>query len=156
MKKSLVFIIAILAIMAASVSSIAQDINIEDMDNAQLIVLLQSIIQKLEEEKEPIEPSAEPVPTAAFIPTIEPEATAEPTAFQIYKNKKLIISKLPDYMFIPKATATSEPEELSFSSFSECDRYCYDQCAGYSDFYGIIMVDMGCYDKCLKSNCKGL
>ena len=101
----------------------AQDIDVEAMSNEELMVLLQSIIQKLDKNEstevpqknageteivnsaDTAVPAAEPEasePLDVPVPTAEPEAAAEKKTFEIYENKKLIIGRMPDSYFIRK------------------------------------------------------
>ena len=79
----LFMILTVFAIFIVPVS--AQDIDISDMDNALLMELLQSIMQKLNEPEEEI-----PTPTPTAIPT--PTATPEPIpdVSQIDNNEQLL------------------------------------------------------------------
>ena len=98
----LIMVLASLAVFAGSVY--AQDIDIDNMDNEQLLILLQQIMDKLNQQEttepteEPAAPTEEPaVPTA--VPT--PEAADPRTkTFKIYENKKLIIGRMPDSYFV--------------------------------------------------------
>ena len=101
----------------------AQEIDVENMSNEELMLLLQSIVLKLdnnESTKVPQENAAEievQQSDEAAVPTAEPktsdsvdvpEATEKPGAaeekktFEIYENKKLIIGRMPDSYFIRK------------------------------------------------------
>ena len=106
-KKFFLIMIGILALLIVSVcSSFAKDIDISNMDNAQLMTLLQAIMQKLEEKTEDESPEAPVV-------TTNPEAadTPESAGFQIYKNKKLVIGRMPDWYFIRDDSAEEAPDE---------------------------------------------
>ena len=84
---------AVLVLLAISASSsAAQDVDISGMDDAQLLMLLQAIMQKMDTSEE----SAAGTSAAA---------AAEPVRHSIWKNKKLSVEALPDYMFI------RQPEE---------------------------------------------
>lgn len=84
---------AVLVLLAISASSsAAQDVDISGMDDAQLLMLLQAIMQKMNTSEE----SAAGTSAAA---------AAEPVRHSIWKNKKLSVEALPDYMFI------RQPEE---------------------------------------------
>ena len=82
----------------------------------------------------------------------------------LYDNKKLIVESLPAYMFI-QPTQPPEPEPPSHqenkkpdspsksggstSTREDLESYCTGICMEYSDFYGTMMLDMGCYAKCV-------
>ena len=114
MKKYLFFLIVasiftLSIVSSASVS--AQDIDIENMDNAELLALLQAIMQKLEKDgsaEESVEESLQP----AVIGPAE-ESAPNSARFEIYINKKLTIEKLPEYMFIRKPTGGDESDSSS-------------------------------------------
>ncbi len=96
----------------ASVS--AQDIDISNMDNTQLLQLLQAVMQKLEtteeSEAETIGTEENTKPTEAMIPADDPEMIVEGVQITIYENKKLTVEKLPEYMFI-QPTQPPKPEK---------------------------------------------
>ena len=106
-KKYFLIMIGVLVLLTVSVcSSFAQDIDISNMDKTQLMTLLQAIMQKLEEE------TADESPEAPVVITVPETAdTPEPAGFQTYKNKKLIISRMPDWYFIRDDSAEESPEE---------------------------------------------
>lgn len=103
----LLFIISVTAVFAGT--GFAQDIDIENMDNEQLLILLQSIVQKLEQEETEAEPTAEPESGGSVIVIVgdpadntgSDDAEEDLPKFQIYENKKLIISRMPDSYFVP-------------------------------------------------------
>ena len=109
MKKINLFLI-LLVISVLSISfggtAAAQDVDVSTMSNEELMVLLQSIMQKLEQESaaETEDKDAEIVETSLPIPAIEtPEATVseeKAETFSIYENKKLVIGRMPDSWFI--------------------------------------------------------
>lgn len=99
----------------------AQDVDVDSMSNEELMVLLQSIIRKLDqnESKEALPENAEEtevrevsqedaakaelsVPVEVTVPTAEPEADVAEKTFEVYENKKLIIGRMPDSYFIRK------------------------------------------------------
>ena len=82
----LVLILAVFTVSAASVS--AQEIDVEDMNNEQLIQLLQAIMQKLEEPEEEL-PTA--TPTAIPTPTATPTPEQIPDVTQIDDNEQLML-----------------------------------------------------------------
>ena len=109
-KRAFLIMIAILALLSAAVySSSAQDIDILNMNNAQLMALLQAIMQKLEEETEENSPEALNVTT---VPAIEdtPEPVDEANSFRIYGNKKLVVEQIPDWYFIRDEPTEKSPE----------------------------------------------
>ena len=105
-KRAFLVMIVILASLAVFVCpSAAQDIDISGMDNAQLMQLLQAIMQKLEEETDDKSPEA---PPASAIETA-PESGAEAKSFRIYENKKLLLEQIPDWYFIRNDPTEEEP-----------------------------------------------
>ena len=120
-------------------------------DKAELEALLKAIMQKLQEDQEETAATAE-----ASASETEPEPAGDPPSFTIYENKKLIIEKLPEYMFIqpteppkPEKKKPDSPKDSSNPTGGDRDSYCTSKCMGHSDFYGIDMLDMGCYAKCM-------
>ena len=104
----------------------AQEADISNMTNEQLLLLLQSIMQKLEQD----ETSSETVETASSGPAGGPLAVNDtetaPTfrLFRIYENKKLIIEALPDYMFVQPEKETEEPEKEKKKDKDDDDGTC--------------------------------
>ena len=126
----------------------AQEIDVDSMNNEQLTTLLLQILNKLQQEEEPEAVTPE-TPAAA-----DPEAIDEVVQITIYENKKLTVEALPGYMFIqptkePKPEPKSEPENTNTDTHEDLESYCTGKCMGYSDFYGIDMLNMGCYAKCM-------
>ena len=86
----------------------AQDVDVDSMSNEELMVLLQSIMRKLDqnESKEALPENAAKAELSesedAAVPTAEPEAAVAEKTFEIYENKKLIIGRMPDSYFIRK------------------------------------------------------
>ena len=98
MKKRLFVLLALLlGILAVSAGSSAQDIDISDMDNAQLLQLLQTIMQQLESDG--TEAVSEPLPAATEMPVISVARYSDGKIFHIYENKKLILERIPDSYF---------------------------------------------------------
>ncbi len=91
-------------------SSYAQDIDISNMDNAQLMALLQAIMQKFEEETTDESPEAAIVTTAPAAEDL-PESVAEANRFRIYDNKKLVVERIPDWYFIRNDPTEEPPAE---------------------------------------------
>ena len=87
----------------------AQDIDIENMDNAQLLTLLQAIMQKLESNES--EDVAESLPNDNEISVIGADRFSNVKLFTIYENKKLNIEAIPGYMFYQAPEETPEPEK---------------------------------------------
>ena len=114
----LTVLFAVFSLCACAAS--AQDINVDEMDNAQLLMLLQNIMQKLEQEDQ--------TPAATAIPPLTDTRT-----FQVYLNKKLIIEALPSYYFV---NPTAEPEESGEpgkpDTTPSCDEMCANACYGIS------------------------
>ncbi len=104
-------ITVIVFLTAAAASVTAQDIDIENMDNAELMALLRAILQKLEEEgsvEMPAEGALQPAVTGPA-----EESVPESDRFEVYNNKKLTIERLPEYMFIRKPADESESDSSS-------------------------------------------
>ena len=105
-------IISVLSLFVVSFISVsAQEINIDDMDDAELLALLQVIMEKLEKDVSAGQDAAESVVTDGTVSVagIDPD----PIHFEIYENKKITVEPLPSYMFIRKPTGEdieSSPE----------------------------------------------
>ena len=132
----------------------AQEIDVDSMNNEQLTTLLLQILNKLQQEEEPEAVTPETPAAATAVSAADPEAIEEVVQITIYENKKLTVEALPGYMFIqptkePKPEPESESENPHTDSHEDLESYCTDKCMGYSDFYGIDMLDMGCYAKCV-------
>ena len=116
-RKTIVLILlTILTMLAVFFSASAQDIDLSGMDNEQLMTLLQTIMDKLQEsdtEETVTGPAAGPEPAAAPDPETEPEeAAADPEEFEIYENKKLLREKLPDSYFVkPESRGKDKDKE---------------------------------------------
>lgn len=114
-------IISLLSMFTVSFASVsAQSIDVDSMDDAQLLALLQAILQKLEDDETDETPAAEPAETPEAILMEEP--AQDPISFEIYENKKLTVEKLPDYMFIRRPTGGDDTEP----SMSERERIVWD------------------------------
>lgn len=101
------------AIFVLSVSpAFAQDTDIDSMSNEELLLLLQSILQKLEGEGSAggTAETAGSGSAAGPLAVSETETAPESSLFQVYENKKLIIEALPSYMFIRPEKKESHPE----------------------------------------------
>ena len=110
-KPILLILFLILTAAAVSFASVsAQDIDISNMDNAQLLQLLQAIMQKLEASDdsaaETIDSDVPSESAAAMIPADDYETVK----FSIWKNKKLMVEALPGYMFVQQKQDTPEEE----------------------------------------------
>ena len=92
----LLFLMAVMLVFSVG-TVLAQDVDLDSMDDAQLEELLKSIMQKLDTGDQAEET---PEPELPEIPT--PEPTAEAVRFEIYEIKKLTRSRLPDQLFVPK------------------------------------------------------
>lgn len=98
----------------------AQDINVDEMDNAQLLMLLQNIMQKLEQDDQ--------TPAATAIPPL-----TDPRVFQVYLNKKLIIESLPSYYFVNPTEVPEDPEKPGKpGNTPSCQEMCANACYGIS------------------------
>ena len=99
-RRSFVLLLMMAVMLVFSVGSVlAQDVDLDSMDDAQLEELLKSIMQKLDT-GEQAEETPEAEPELPEIPT--PEPTAEAVRFEIYEIKKLTRSRMPDQLFVPK------------------------------------------------------
>ena len=126
----ILLILTVIAIfMLCTGSASAQDVDIENMDNEQMTTLLQQIMQKLQQEEEPMaetDPEPETSSTAATpVPTADSKMTEEVAKITIYENKKLIIESLPGYMFIqptqkPKPETNEDKSVCPPGLFLEC------------------------------------
>ena len=117
-------VLTVLLFCIAAVS--AQTTDLENMDNAQMMELLQSIMQKLQQEEST---EAEALPEESDLLQITPEIleSASVRRLSVYRNKKLIIGEMPEYYFIrpvindseengddtqPTKSPTKTPEEI--------------------------------------------
>lgn len=138
MRKRIVFLISavILMILTASAAVSAQTgIDLDNMDNAQLMALLQAIMLKLEQNEaaaDPAENAGElPVPTAVPTAVLPDEPVPAAKRFHVYENKKLIVEALPDSYFIRKDTGEGgEP--------SGPTHYCKPGCSWDEVFKGCV------------------
>ena len=94
-------------------TSAAQDIDVDAMSNEDLMVLLQSIMNKLEQnmaaeagEKDPASADASGK-SSGNVSSPAQETEPESESFAVYENKKLVIERLPDYLFIKKPNGRS-------------------------------------------------
>lgn len=111
MKKIVLFILLFLLTLTCFPAS-AQDIDVDNMSNEELLTLLQSIMQKMEQNSqsesvqetvvETEEPELVPLPAPTAEPEVlpEPEDAVEKRSFAVYENKKLVIGKMPESYFI--------------------------------------------------------
>ncbi len=121
-KRVFLIMIGILASLAVSFyPSFAQDIDISNMDNAQLMVLLQAIMQKLEEETAD---KSQEAPIVTTTPAAEdtPGSIAEADSFRIYENKKLVVESIPDWFFI-RNDRTEEPQDKEYPTEPQDKEY---------------------------------
>ncbi len=135
-KRMIVLLLAvILTISAISIASVsAQDIDIDNLDKEQLMLLIQAISQKLQEEESSAgeeantsakdhsaddpavdaeDPEQKSLGSRSGIFTAEEKQVTqvkEAKKYQIYENKKLIIGRMPDSMFVPKQTGGGDDE----------------------------------------------
>ncbi len=100
-KNLLLIVIVILAAVSFTAAS-AQDVDISNMDNEQLLQLLQAIMQKLDASEEPAAETVDTEKSSEVASVMIPAEDPEKGKFSIWSNKKLIIEALPGYMFIPK------------------------------------------------------
>ena len=93
----------------ASVS--AQDIDVDNLDNEELLALVQAIMQKLENEGSAELTAEEPEQPA--VTDFGEESGPDPVGFEIYKNKKIMVEALPAYMFIQKPSGKDKDDKGS-------------------------------------------
>lgn len=119
----LIAVFLLLFITAALVS--AQDIDVDNMDNAELLALLQAILQKLEVDETEEKTAEEPAPAAA--------PDSDPVGFETYENKKITVEPLPAYMFIQKPTGGSKDDASDpYDRLRDLSRKAYD-----NDYLGV-------------------
>lgn len=94
-------------------TSAAQDVDVDAMSNEELMVLLQSIMNKLEQnmaaeagENDPAAADAS-AKSSGTVSSPAQETEPESESFAVYENKKLMIERLPDYFFIQKPNGRS-------------------------------------------------
>ena len=157
-KKLFLILLPVLAILMIFVSSsFAQDIDISNMDNAQLMSLLQAIMLKLENDAEsgPRNEGSDQLNIENGDLKIE---KADGTTFRIYENKKLILERIPDYYFIQPQIidegddrpSDHDPDPVPGRKKDEisCGDYCHDQCRYEYDY-------LNCWYECTAVACKG-
>lgn len=112
-KKFQIILLCLIFLLVSVFSVSAQDVNVDDLSNEQLMELLQAIMQKLEDgnSEKPLQTDPEGDETTVGS-TIEnaSETVAEAPRFQIYENKKLILERIPDDRFIQKQDKSPEKE----------------------------------------------
>lgn len=108
-KSFLLILFAVLIFFSVSVgTAAAQNVDVSTMSNEELMVLLQSIMQKLEQdtaaETEGKESETAELPASAkdAAGSSKPAAKQETKKYSVYKNKKLVIGRMPDSWFIRK------------------------------------------------------
>lgn len=111
MKKTVVFWILFLITVLSAVfagTAAAQDVDVDAMSNEELMVLLQSIMQKLENEMiaEGKDPGTTVTSPSVSAGSAAQETEEETEKFSVYDNKKLVLERLPDYMFVRKPTGS--------------------------------------------------
>ena len=140
MRNKRIFLIffTVLVILAATIVSVsAQDIDVDSMDNEQLTALLLQILGKLQQDETPAaetdpDISETPASTAEPVPAADLEAIEEIIQITIYDDKKLIIEKLPEYMFIqPTKPAKPEKPETPNKTNNNNDNHGTDDSHGF-------------------------
>ena len=125
----LLFLLLFVFIGLTSVT-FAQEINLDDMSSEQLNALLQALTEKLGQGEAPtgeepdieVPASADPAAPEEAEETVITDSDLQPTEkhvgpvkeakkYQIYENKKLIIGRMPDSMFIRKPVGGGGSEE---------------------------------------------
>ena len=106
-KSFLLILFAVLILFGIFVgTAAAQNVDVSTMSNEELMVLLQSIMQKLEQDTETEEKGSE----TAELPASAKDAAGstkhvtkqETKKYSVYKNKKLVIGRMPESWFIRK------------------------------------------------------
>ena len=123
----------------------AQDVDLSNMDNAQLMMLLQAIMQKLEQGESDGE-AVTPVPEIV----LTPEAAGK--IFSIYENKKLILERMPDWYFNRGPNTVEEEDDnppdnpgKKKKTPPECENYCAYEACPWAD----LLCYWTCYYSCL-------
>ena len=116
MKRILLIIVVLITIILARGMVSAQEIDIEALDKEEMLLLLQALTQRLQENE--TEPETEPDPTEVPAPSPTPEVKPV-RSFKIYENKKLVVSRLPDSMFVRKEDLGGGGEDNEETSKSD-------------------------------------
>ena len=101
-------ILALFTILVGTAAAQNRDIDVDSMSNEEILALLQAIMQKLENdiETDSEKKESETFETAVLAPaetdTGKELSNREPKKFSVYENKKLVVGRLPDYLFIRK------------------------------------------------------
>ena len=101
-------ILALFTILIGTAAAQNQNIDVDSMSNEEIMALLQAIMQKLEtemetdSEKKESETAEISVQAPAEIDTGKELSNREPKKFSVYENKKLVVGRLPDYLFVRK------------------------------------------------------
>lgn len=99
-------VLAMFTILAGTTA--AQSVDVDSMSNEELLALLQTIMLKLEQNSETDTEGKDTESTITLIPTSTRGGSTtqvtnqETKKHSIYKNKKLIIGRMPDSWFIRK------------------------------------------------------
>ena len=126
----ILILLTILASFAFWFSVSAQEIDVDSMSNEQLIALLQTIMQKLQEEEteKPAETSEVPEtpekPAAEVVTETKPEEAAETEPYQIYENKKMLREKLPDSYFVKPEKHSKDDDKPDKNKKKQEDHSC--------------------------------
>lgn len=114
-------------------SATAQEIDIEAMSNEELLMLLQSIMLKIDQNSRSDSIQEESIATEANDadnnpdPIAEPEEPVEKRSFDIYKNKKLIVGRMPDSWFIRKPDKSEDNSEENSDNMSGVEEIYYER-----------------------------
>lgn len=109
-KRSLILIAAVLAVLSFCIlTASAQTTDPGSPDNAQLLELLQSIMEKLQQEGN-TQTEAQPKETDPLQITPEIPAAATVRPISIHMNKKLFVGEMPDYYFIRPVISDKEED----------------------------------------------
>ena len=89
----------------------AQNVDVKSMSDEELMALLQSIMQKLEQEEPDVEAEETSVPSPVPDDMTDVVTVPETRVFSIYENKKLVIGRMPDAWFIPRETEEEDDDD---------------------------------------------
>ena len=134
-KRQLLLVLTAAAVLIFTVCAAvsAQDTDVENMDNEQLMLLLDQIMKRLNSGNEGagIEQTPQPGTRA---PTPEPTPTEELPVIRIYENKKLIVGQMPEAYFYRPPVSNDGGEDESPTprpkmTAEQCEHYCaYEVC----------------------------
>ena len=108
-KRFLLILFTVLILFSVFVgTAAAQSVDVDSMSNEELLALLQTIMLKLEQNSETDMEGKDSASSITLIPTSTKNGSTtqvtngETKKHSIYKNKKLIVGRMPDSWFIRK------------------------------------------------------